>query len=41
MELYPMTLAVLDHSIAYLESRGKLVSDESRRMRDALAKEVS
>ena len=41
MELYPMTLAVLDHSIDYLESRGKLVSDESRRMRDALAKEVS
>ena len=40
MELYPMTLAVLDHSIDYLESRGKLVSTKAAGCA-TLAKEVS
>ena len=38
--LLAMSALVLDHTVAYLESRGKMVSDETRIMQEMLAKEM-
>jgi len=41
LDLLHMTRAVLDQTIEYLESRGKKISEETRRMRETLSKELS